>query len=211
MTISGLGELALAVREGRRDDVRSLAESLLAGGFPAKAVLDRALVPAMDEVGALFAGGVYFIPEVLLSARAMKEALGVLEPHLRRRADVRRDVVVIGTVKDDLHDIGKNIVAMMLEGAGFRVVDLGVDVPASLFREIAGREGASIVALSALLATTMRSMETTVGLLRRELPAKTLVGGAPVTPDFARLIGADGYAADAAAAVVEARRLTAGR
>lgn len=211
MTTRPLEELARAVREGRRVDAGSLAESLLAGGHSAKEVLDRGLVPAMDEVAGLFAGGVYFVPEVLLSARAMKGALAVLEPHLRGRADVRHDVVVIGTVKDDLHDIGKNIVAMMLEGAGFRVVDLGVDVPAPRFRDVAAQEGASIVALSALLTTTMRSMETTVDLVRRTLAAKTLIGGAPVTPRFARTIGANGYAADAAAAVVEARRLTAAR
>jgi 5-methyltetrahydrofolate--homocysteine methyltransferase len=164
----------------------------------------------MDEVGGLFADGVYFIPEVLLSARAMKDALAVLEPHLTGHTDARRDVVVIGTVKDDLHDIGKNIVATMLEGAGFRVVDLGIDVPASRFRDAAAREGASVVALSALLTTTMQWMETTVHLVRRELAAKTLVGGAPVTADFARLIGADAYAPDAAGAVVEVRRLTTG-
>jgi 5-methyltetrahydrofolate--homocysteine methyltransferase len=204
-------ELVRAVREGRRDEARSLTESLLAEGSSAKSVLDRALVPAMDEVGGLFAGGSYFIPDVLLAARAMKEALAVLEPHLRGEADARLDVVVIGTVKGDLHDIGKNIVAVMLEGAGFRVVDLGVDVPASRFRDVAARERASIVALSALLATTTRAMETAVGLVRRELGVRTLVGGAPVTADFARSIGADGYAPDAAAAVGEARRLTTAR
>jgi 5-methyltetrahydrofolate--homocysteine methyltransferase len=211
VTQEGVAKLVRAVREGRRDEARSITQSLLEGGSSAKSVLDRALVPAMDEVGSLFAEGVYFIPEVLLAARAMKDALAVLEPHLKRHAGAGYELVVIGTVKGDLHDIGKNIVGVMLEGAGFRVVDLGVDVSPSRFRDVAVQHGASIVALSALLATTMRSMETTVDLLRRERGVKTLIGGAPVTRDFARLIGADGYAPDAAAAVAEARRLVSTR
>lgn len=202
-----LHELRAAVVGGNRERARSAVSSLVSSGLSPESILNESLVTAMEEVGARFRDGVYFVPQVLLSARAMKEAMAVLEPILRGAGAARKGVVVIGTVRDDLHDIGKNLVATMLEGGGFQVLDLGVDVRPPQFLEAATTSGAVIVALSALLTTTMQGMETTVALIRRELGAKTLVGGAPVTASFACSIGADGYAPDAVGAVAEARRL----
>jgi methylmalonyl-CoA mutase cobalamin-binding domain/chain len=168
------------------------------------------MIPAMDEVGRLFECEEYFVPELLLSGRAMKGSLELLRPLLAARGDVPAGRVVIGTVKGDLHDIGKNLVASMLEGGGFEVLDLGADVPPRKFIEAIRARNANIVCLSALLTVTMPAMRATVDALKhagvRE-QVKIMVGGAPVTKQFADEIGADGYSANASAAVNLARTL----
>jgi 5-methyltetrahydrofolate--homocysteine methyltransferase len=164
----------------------------------------------MDEVGELYECGEYFVPEMLISVRAMKEALSLLKPRLQAAEVKPAGRVVAGTVKGDLHDIGKNLVCMMLEGAGFEIRDLGVDVAPERFVAAVREGGADLVALSALLSTTMPSMKATIEALReaglRE-KVKVMVGGAPVSDKVAREYGADGYAQDASAAVALARNL----
>ena len=170
------------------------------------------MVPAMDEVGRRFECQDYFVPELLLSARAMKKALELIRPLLIERGATPAGRVVIGTVKGDLHDIGKNLVASMLEGAGFEVFDLGVDVAPQKFLAVAQDKGAHIIALSALLTTTMPSMRVVVDELRksgRRESIRVMVGGAPVTQQYADQIGADGYSDNASAAVALARKLVA--
>ncbi|MBI5285235.1 MAG: corrinoid protein [Chloroflexi bacterium] len=204
-------EMRRWVVEGDRDALApAIAQALASGAEPA-ALLGEALIPAMDEVGDLFARNEYFLPEVLLSARAVQAALNVLRPRLAERGVEPAGTVVLGTVQGDLHDIGKNLIGMMLEGAGFRVIDLGTNVTADRFLQSARDNGATLVALSALLTTTMPAMQTTIATFRAAGLAgvKLIVGGAPVTDAFARSIGADGYAPDAAAAVALARTLVA--
>jgi 5-methyltetrahydrofolate--homocysteine methyltransferase len=198
--------------EGDHKAVAANVKSALAAGAQPGVVLNEAMVAAMAEVGRLFEEGEYFVPEMLISARAMKEGLGILRPLLAQN-DVRPVAkVAIGTVKGDLHDIGKNLVAMMLEGAAFEILDLGSDVSAEKFVDAVKSQGANIVAMSALLTTTMVNMKgvidaiTTAGLREQ---VKVIVGGAPVTDSFARQIGADGYAADASRAVSLAKSLVA--
>ena len=175
-------------------------------------ILNTALIPAMDEVGRLFEEGEFFVPEMLIAARAMQAGLEVLKPRLVDSGVKPMGIVVLGTVKGDLHDIGKNLVAMMMEGAGFEVVDLGIDVSPERFVEAVRTETANIIGLSALLTTTMPAMESTIqaietaGLRDR---VKVIVGGAPVTSDYAAKIGADGYAADASQAARLAKLLVA--
>jgi len=178
-------------------------------GTDIMAILDDALIAAMDEVGRRFSEGVFFVPEMLMAAEAMKAGLEVLRPHLSSTAIEPKGLIVIGTVKGDQHDIGKNLVAMMLECTGFRVIDLGVNVSKTKFLSTAKKSKADIVALSALLTTTMTEMEAVVAVLRARGGdrLKTLVGGAPVTVSFAGRIGADGYSPDAAGAVSIARLL----
>lgn len=170
------------------------------------------MVPAMDEVGRLFQCEEYFVPELLISARAMKAALELIRPLLVERGAESAGRVVIGTVKGDLHDIGKNLVASLLEGGGFEVVDLGTDVPAERFVDAVKTRGAHIVALSALLTVTMPSMKATIEALEQagvRDRVKVLVGGAPVTRQYAEEIGADGYSENACAAVALARKAMA--
>jgi 5-methyltetrahydrofolate--homocysteine methyltransferase len=191
---------------------RLTAEALSAGVAPAR-LLDDSLIAAMDEAGRRFEANEYFVPELLVSARAMKAAMQLLAPALGSRPDASAGRVVIGTVQGDLHDIGKNLVATMLRGAGFDVRDLGVDITPGQFVD-AARDGADLVALSALLTTTMLSMRATVEAIERaclRARVKVIVGGAPVTAPFAASIGADGYADNAAGAVALARRLAGGR
>jgi corrinoid protein of di/trimethylamine methyltransferase len=189
---------------------RRLADEALAAGTDPAAILSGALVPAMTVVGERFECGEYFVPDLLVAARAMKAAFEPLRPLLARSGAKPVGRVVIGTVKGDLHDIGKNLVAAMLEGGGFDVVDLGADVPPARFVEAVSAGGATVVALSALLTTTMLGMNDTIEALRaagvRE-QVRVMIGGAPVTEAFARQIGADGYADNAAGAVRLARRL----
>jgi len=169
-------------------------------------------VPAMDEVGRRYECEEYFVPELLLAARAMKGSLELLRPLLATAGAEPAGRVAIGTVKGDLHDIGKNIVAAMLEGAGFEVVDLGADVPAERFVEAVRSRQVNLVCLSALLTVTMPSMKTTIEALEKagvRGQVKVMVGGAPVTQRFAEQIGADGYSENAAGAVTLARKLTA--
>ena len=197
-----------AVLRGDADGVRSAVSAALDAGVPAAKILSDELVPAMAEVGRLFEAGEYFVPEMLISARAMQAGVTLLKPKLAE-ADLKGSGrVVIGTVLGDLHDIGKNLVGMMLEGAGFEIVDLGTNVPASKFVEAAN--GAQIVAMSALLTTTMPQMKSTIQALREaglRDRVKVIVGGAPVTSDYANEIGADGYASDASRAVRTVRQL----
>jgi 5-methyltetrahydrofolate--homocysteine methyltransferase len=189
---------------------KSLTQAELDAGTDIETILNEGLISAMDEVGKKFSEGDLFVPEMLMAAQAMKAGLGILKPHLASDSAANKGTVVIGTVKGDLHDIGKNLVAMMMEGAGFNVVDLGVDVDADKFVAAAKEHGANIVALSALLTTTMPAMEATVNAVKEAgLAAKTIIGGAPVTKAYADQIGADGYSDDAPGAVELARSLKA--
>ena len=182
----------------------------LAEKVSAETILREALIPGMEEVGDLFSRNEYFVPELLLSARAMTTAVGVLRPLLVGSGYEPAGKVVMGTVQGDLHDIGKKLVSMMLEGCGFEVVDLGTNVAPERFVEAAKESGAKLVGLSALLTTTLPAMEETVKAVRQaELAGavRIMVGGAPVTDTFAQQIGADGYAADASSATALARLL----
>jgi 5-methyltetrahydrofolate--homocysteine methyltransferase len=199
-----LEQIAQALREGDDQQAGRLAAEALAAGVPAGDVLQKGLVAGMNVVGEQFRQREIFLPDVLLSARAMYAGLAVLKPHLAAEGVASRGKVVIGTVKGDLHDIGKNLVGIMLKGAGFEVIDLGHDVAPEAFVDAAVREGAPLIGMSALLTTTMTRMKDVVALLReRGLAGKvrTIVGGAPVSAEFAREIGADDYACDAATAV----------
>ena len=204
-----LTTLKQAVIEGDDQQVADLTRRALDEGLPAESILNDALVVGMGEVGELFEQGEYFVPELLLSARAMQAAMEVLRPLLTASDYEPLGKVIMGTVQGDLHDIGKKLVAIMLEGSGFEVIDLGTDVPPTRFVEAVEETGAQIVGLSALLTTTLPAMEATVSALREAGPArvKVMIGGAPVTSAFAQSIGADGYAPDASNAVALARRL----
>ena len=185
-----------------------LVEQALAEGLEAKQILNEGLLTGMTEVGRLFRDGEYFVPEVLIAAEAMKAGTAILNPHLAAAGVKPEAKAVIGTVKGDLHDIGKNLVVTMFEGAGFGVIDLGVDVSPEKFIE-AVKDGAQIVAMSALLTTTMPNMGTTIQAiqdagLRNQI--KVMVGGAPVTEAYAEEIGADGYSSDASSAARKAAR-----
>jgi 5-methyltetrahydrofolate--homocysteine methyltransferase len=199
------------VVEGDNASVQQLVQESLGGGVKASAILNEALIPAMAEVGRLFEEGEYFVPEMLISARAMKGAMAQLKPFLQE-ADVKfAGTVVIGTVKGDLHDIGKNLVSLMLEGAGFQVKDLGSDVTPEKYVDAVRESGANIVAMSALLTTTMVNMKSTITALEEaglRDKVKVMIGGAPVTDSFAKQIGADGYAPDASRAVAVAKTLS---
>lgn len=198
-----------AVIEGDANRTQREVRVALEAGTGAGEILNSALIPAMREVGCRFEKEEYFVPEMLVAARAMQAGLEILRPVLVQSGLKPLGKIAIGTVKGDLHDIGKNLVAMMLEGAGFDIVDLGVDVSPETFLE-AARLGANIIGLSALLTTTMRSMEAVIsaieaaGLRDR---VKIIIGGAPVTEEFARRIGADGFAPDASQAAVIATTL----
>jgi 5-methyltetrahydrofolate--homocysteine methyltransferase len=173
-------------------------------------ILNQGLIGAMDEVGKKFSDGELFVPEMLQAAQAMKAGLEVLKPHLSSESATSKGIIVIGTVKGDLHDIGKNLVAMMMEGGGFNVVDLGVDIDADKFVKAAVEHNAGVVAISALLTTTMPAMEATIVAIKEAgIAAKTIIGGAPVTEAYADQIGADGYSDDAPGAVDLARKLFA--
>lgn len=185
-------------------------ELLAAPDVNPKEIVDQFMIPAMDEVGRRFDQNEYFVPELLIAARAMKGALKKLQPLLAARKVEPVGRVVIGTVKGDLHDIGKNLVASMMEGGGFEVTDLGVDVSGERFAQAISEKGCNVVCLSALLTTTMPGMKAVIEALRTagvRANVKVLVGGAPVTEEFAREVGADGYASNASLAVVEARKL----
>ncbi len=201
-----LAELADAIIKGDRGvekKAEQLARELLDAGTDPHTVLQEGLVAGMNVVGAKFKANEYYVPEVLISARAMKQAMAVLKPVLAETGVAPAGTVAIGTVKGDLHDIGKNLVAMMLEGAGFAIVDLGVDVKAETFAE-AVEKGANVIAMSALLTTTMPSMKECIDVLQEKGVrgnVKVMIGGAPVTQAYADEIGADGYAPDAASAV----------
>ncbi len=197
------------VVDGEADEVQSGVKAALAEGIPADEILAKALIAAMDEVGRQFEEGELFVPEMLIAARAMQAGLNLLKPLLIKAEVKAAGRVAIGTVKGDLHDIGKNLVAMMLEGAGFDVKDLGVDVAPEAFVR-AAQEGYQLVGMSALLTTTMSNMEVTVQSLKAaglRDKVKVFIGGAPVTQDYATKIGADGFAPDASSATRVARQL----
>ena len=204
-----LQELYDAVLDGNRDAAKAHVEQGLAEGIEPGAVLE-AMVSAMGEVGRLFEEGEYFVPEMLIAARAMKTGMEILKPQLVD-ADIQpAGKIVAGTVKGDLHDIGKNLVCMMLEGAGFQVVDLGADVSPETFVNAVREHQPDFIAMSALLTTTMPNMQTTIDALKEaglRNQVKVLVGGAPITDDYAEKIGADGYAPDASRAVKLAQSL----
>ena len=194
---------------GKRTDTIRLTQELLAAGTSPQDVVEQGLVPGMATVGELFRRNEIFVPEMLVAARAMKEALKLLEPLLAKAGIKPKYTVVIGTVQGDLHDIGKNLVSMMWKGANFAVVDLGTNVSADRYVAAAREHNANLVGLSALLTTTMPAMKETVRLLKSaNLPnVKIMVGGAPITQAFADEIGADGYSADAGSAVNIALKL----
>ncbi len=197
--------------EGKHKEVRALTEEAIASGISAEVVLEDGLIAGMRVVGEDFKYNRIFVPEVLLAARAMKAGMEVLRPLLTAKKDAgSQGTVVMGTVKGDLHDIGKNLVGMMAEGAGFTIVNLGTDTSADEFIRAALDNNAEIIGMSALLTTTMIYMKTVVDAVRTKgVDVKVAVGGAPVTQKFANEIGADGYAADAASAVELFKRLVA--
>jgi 5-methyltetrahydrofolate--homocysteine methyltransferase len=198
--------------DGEVDAVREGTEKALAEGLAPADILQNGLIAGMDIVGRDFRADVLFIPEVLLCARAMHAGLEVLRPRLAESDAPSLGRIVIGTVAGDLHDIGKNLVSMMLEGAGFEVIDLGVDVRAEKFVEALKSSGAGVLGMSAMLTTTMPYMNTVVEALVEagiRDKVKVLVGGAPVTASFAKTVGADAYGADAASAVDTARAFAA--
>lgn len=198
-----ISRIFLAVVDGEAMEVESAVKEALKQSVPAEEILNNGLILAMDEVGKRFEDGEYFVPEMLISARAMQVGLKLLKPHLTQAGVKAVGIVAIGTVQGDLHDIGKNLVVMMLEGAGFEVRDLGVNVAPEAFIR-AAQEGAQVIGISALLTTTMYNMQTTIealisGGVRNKV--KVIVGGAPVQEEFAAQIGADGFAPDASNAV----------
>ena len=203
-----LQEIFQGILEGRQMQVGAKVQVALQAGLDPKRILDDAMIAAMAEVGRLFDSGEFFVPEMLVSARAMQTGLVVLKPALKEANIKPAGKVAIGTVKGDLHDIGKNLVAMMLEGAGFEILDLGTDVAPEKFLEAVQAGGADILALSALLSTTMPNMKDTIDALKeagvRE-QIKVMIGGAPITEDYSRQIGADGSAPDASRAVTLAK------
>jgi len=207
MAVKDIAEAVLAFSE---TGVVDLVKAEIAAETGIDEILNTGLIGAMDIVGKKFSDGELFVPEMLMAAQAMKAGLEVLKPHLSGEAAVSRGTVVIGTVKGDLHDIGKNLVAMMMEGGGFDVVDLGVDIDAEKFVKAAVEHNAGVVALSALLTTTMPAMKATIVAIKESgIAAKTIIGGAPVTEANTDQIGADGYSEDAPGAVELARKLFA--
>jgi len=208
--MADLKALADAVIKGDQNTALEITKAALEEGTAAKDVLDNGLIAGMDTVGALFKKNEIYIPEVLIAARAMKMAMEVLEPELVKAGVEPVGTLLIGTVQGDLHDIGKNLVAMMLKGAGFQVIDLGVDVGPEKFVEQVKAANAQLIGMSALLTTTMPGMEKTIKAIKDAgVPVKVMIGGAPVTQDYADKIGADGYAPDAASAVDLAKSLVA--
>ncbi len=202
-----------AILNGDNKSAAQITREALAAGIDPMEIVSKYMIPAMDEAGKRFECEDFFVPELLLAARAMKAALELIRPLLAERGTQPAGRVVIGTVKGDLHDIGKNLVSSMLEGGGFEVTDLGTDVAPEKFVQAVRDKHPDLVCLSALLTVTMPSMKTTIEALRnaglRER-VRVVVGGAPVTEEWAREIGADGYGANAASAVPLARRLLAG-
>lgn len=208
MTIQQIAE---AVIGGKAAATQQEVKNALQAGIKPEQILSEGLIAAMSEVGARFERGEFYVPEMLIAARAMQSGLSILRPLLTEQAMAMRGKVVIGTVKGDLHDIGKNLVAMMLEGAGYEVVDLGTDVPPEKFASAVREHHPALVGMSALLTTTMRNMKETIEAiedvgLRGQV--KIIVGGAPLTEAFAKEVGADGYAPDASRAVALAKSLS---
>ena len=208
--MADLKALADAIIKGDQNTAVEVTRSALGEGTAAESVLNDGLIAGMEVIGVRFKNNEVYIPEVLISARAMKSAMEILEPELVKAGVEPVGKFLIGTVQGDLHDIGKNLVAMMLKGAGFEVIDIGVDITAEKFVEQAKATGVQLIGMSALLTTTMPGMEKTLKALKDAgISAKIMIGGAPVTQGYADKIGADGYAADAASAVDVAKSLVA--
>lgn len=208
--MADLKALSEAVIKGDQKTAVAVTQQALDEGMEPSAILNQGLIAGMDVIGARFKANEVYIPEVLIAARAMKMAMEILEPKLVESGVKPVGKALIGTVQGDLHDIGKNLVAMMLKGAGFEVVDLGTDVSPDKFVASAKESHAQLVGLSALLTTTMPAMERTIAAMKEAgVEAKMMIGGAPVTQNYADKIGADGYAPDAASAVDLAKKLIA--
>jgi len=199
-----LNELADFIISGNAAETGKLTQELLNSDITAEEILNGGLILGMEEVGRRFKNNEFYVPEVLIAARAMKAGMKLLKPKLAESGIKPMAKIVVGTIKGDLHDIGKNLVSMMLEGSGIEVIDLGVDVSAEKFVQAAKDEGAQAIGMSALLTTTMTNMRETVEELKKQGmqdSVKVLIGGAPVTQNYADEIGANGYAPDAASAV----------
>ncbi|HMP75927.1 MAG TPA: corrinoid protein [Kiritimatiellia bacterium] len=201
--MSTMQDLSIAVEKGKRNDAKLLTQQLLDAGHKPLDIVEQGLVPGMSAIGEKFKNNEVFVPEMLIAARAMKECMTLLEPLLAKAGIKPKYTAVIGTVQGDLHDIGKNLVAMMWKGANIGVIDLGTNVPPEKFVEAIKTHNAQAVGLSALLTTTMPAMKTTVDAIRAAglTGTKILIGGAPVTAEYAKEIGADAYGPDAASAV----------
>ncbi len=207
--MADLQKIADGVINGKAAEVKSLVESALKEGVPVADILNKGLIAGMDVVGAKFRANEFYVPEVLIAARAMQAGMDILQPLLSKSGVKPLAKVAIGTVKGDLHDIGKNLVVMMLKGGGFEVIDLGIDVPEEKFVN-AAKEGARIIGLSALLTTTMPAMKNVIEALKEagvRDQTKVMIGGAPITQSYAEEIGADAYGEDAATAVIKAKEL----
>lgn len=205
-----LKDIRVTLMKGDRNGVVSLTRQALERDIAVKEIMDSALIAGMDIIGSKFKANEIFIPEVLIAARAMHAGLAILEPHFIQSGIKPTGKVLIGTVKGDLHDIGKNIVSMMLRGACFEITDLGIDVSPQKFIDEAKSKEVDIIAMSSLLTTSMKAMRDTIDALNAaglRDKVKVLVGGAPITQEFASSIGADGYARDAATAVDKAKEL----
>jgi corrinoid protein of di/trimethylamine methyltransferase len=207
-----LKQLYEAIIKGNAKTAHDVTQQALAEGIDPLTLVNDHMVPAMDEVGRRFECSEYFVPELLISARAMKAALEIIRPLLTARGDKPLARIAIGTVKGDLHDIGKNLVASLLEGGGFEVIDLGVNVTPEKFLDTVKEKNANIIAMSALLTTTMPAMKTTIEALKKagvRNQVKVLIGGAPITQKYAEEIGADGYSENAVGAVALAKKAVA--
>jgi 5-methyltetrahydrofolate--homocysteine methyltransferase len=210
MSMEILAKIASELQRGEDDEVRALTQTAFDQSIGAATILEEGLIAGMQVVGERFRVHEIFLPEVLLAAKAMNAGVAVLKPHLGQADIPTRGKVVIGTVRGDLHDIGKNLVGIMLSGAGFEVIDLGKDVSPQKFVDTARESGAQVIGMSALLTTTMPAMREVVSLLKEQGlddSIRTLIGGAPVTEKYAREIGADGYGFDAANAVESVKAL----
>ncbi|MHC5147002.1 MAG: cobalamin-dependent protein [Planctomycetota bacterium] len=207
--MADLKALGDSIIKGDQKTAVDITKAALEEGVAPGTILEDGLIAGMNVIGVRFKANEVYIPEVLISARAMKMAMEILEPKLAEAGVEPIGTAMIGTVQGDLHDIGKNLVVMMLKGAGFKVMDVGVDVAPDVFVEKAKENGVQVVGLSALLTTTMPAMEKTIQAIKDSgIAVKTMIGGAPVTQAYAEKIGADGYAADAASAVDIAKELT---
>jgi 5-methyltetrahydrofolate--homocysteine methyltransferase len=208
--MADLKALSEAIIKGDQNNAVKITRTAIDEGMKAEKILNEGLIAGMDVIGARFKKNEVYIPEVLIAARAMKSAMEILAPALAKAGVKPVGKLLIGTVQGDLHDIGKNLVAMMMKGAGFEVIDLGVDVSPEKFVEQSKTRSVNLVGISALLTTTMPSMEKTVKALKSAgVKVKVMIGGAPVTQGYADKIGADAYAADAATAVDKAKTLVA--
>ncbi len=202
--------MSQSLYSGKAEDVRKMSEAAVAEGRPPEEILEKGLIAGMSRIGEDFKNNKVYVPEVLIAARAMKAGMGIIRPLLTAKGAKPVGTIVIGTVKGDLHDIGKNLVGMMMEGAGFKVVDLGTDAKPEAFVAAAKEHEADLIGMSALLTTTMVNMKGVIEALKTaDVGGKvqTMVGGAPLTQKYADEIGADGYAPDAASAVDKAKEL----